>query len=50
MMTLVVAKCREALIGTKSGEEIHPVDPLLDRVIPAIEAKISSKHLVSEAT
>jgi hypothetical protein len=49
VVALVVTECWEALFGTQAGEEIHAVDPLLNGVIPTIEAEIPRKNLDGEA-
>jgi hypothetical protein len=49
MMPLVLAHGGEVLFGTKTREEIDAVEPLLDGVIPGIEAQISIQNLLSKA-
>ena len=48
MMPLVLAHGGEILFGTKTREEIDAVEPLLDGVIPGIEAQISIQNLLSK--
>ena len=48
MMPLVLANGGEVLFGTKTREEIDAVKPLLDGVIPGIEAQISIQNLLGK--
>jgi predicted aspartyl protease len=48
MMPLVLAHGGEILLGTKTREEIHAVEQLLDGVIPGIEAQISIQNLLGK--
>ena len=48
MMPLVLAHGGEVLFGTKTREEIDAVEPLLDGVIPGIEAQISIQNLLGK--
>ena len=48
MMPLVVAHGGEVLFGTKTREEINAVEPLLEGVIPAIQAQIAFQNLLGK--
>jgi hypothetical protein len=47
-MPLVLAHGGEVLFGTKTREEIDAVEPLLDGVIPGIEAQIPIQNLLGK--
>jgi hypothetical protein len=48
MMALVLAHGGEVLFGTKTREEINAVEPLLEGVIPAIQAQIAFQNLLGK--
>ena len=48
MMPLVLAHGGEVLFGTKTREEIDAVEPLLDGVIPAIQAQVAFPDLIGK--
>ena len=49
VVALVVAQRGDFLIRQDGGQEVHAVDPLFDRIIPAVEAQVPGKHLSGEA-
>ena len=48
MVPLVLAHSGEILFGTKTREKIDAVEPLLDGVIPAIQAQVAFPDLIGK--
>ena len=48
-MALILAHGREILLRKKTGQKINTVNPLVHRIVPTIQAQVSSQDLLGKA-